>query len=41
MPVTIPDEQDPAVQLKHLKDYNDSLDGLLTKYAINHQPQKK
>lgn len=33
MPVTIPDEEDPEITIKNLKEYSDSLDNLLKKYA--------
>lgn len=36
MPVTIPDDISPEINLKNLKDYYDSLDNLLKKYADNH-----
>ena len=31
MPITIPDESKPVINIKVLKDYYDSLDNLLTK----------
>ena len=33
MPVTIPDEEDPEITIKNLKEYSDSLDNLLKKYV--------
>ena len=40
MPVTIPDEKNPEVDIKALAEYYDSLDKLLKDYAINHNPAK-
>ncbi len=36
MPVTIPDDDDPNINAKTLKEYYDSLDVLMKKYAIEH-----
>ena len=36
MPVTIPDETDPHIQLKNLKQYYDSLNVVLEKYILEH-----
>jgi hypothetical protein len=36
MPVTIPDEARPHINLKILQDYCDSLNQLLNKYAPSH-----
>jgi hypothetical protein len=36
MPVTIPDVNKPAINIKALQDYYDSLLDLLRKYAPNH-----
>jgi hypothetical protein len=36
MPVTIPDETDPHIQLKNLKQYYDSLNAVLEKYILEH-----
>ena len=36
MPVTIPDIDNPEINIKNLKDYYDSLDNLLKKYATSH-----
>lgn len=36
MPVTIPDEKDPDITTKALKEYYDSLEALLKKYTVNH-----
>ncbi|MBI3519154.1 MAG: hypothetical protein HY062_07330 [Bacteroidetes bacterium] len=39
MPVTIPDEKSPELNLPALKKYYDSLCELLKKYAIDHPAQ--
>lgn len=39
MPVTIPDEKNPTVNIKNLQDYYDSLKEILIKYAPNHAAQ--
>jgi hypothetical protein len=36
MPITIPNNSNPQINLKTLKDYYDSLDNLMKKYATNH-----
>ncbi|MES2513668.1 MAG: hypothetical protein V4580_05960 [Bacteroidota bacterium] len=36
MPVTIPNDKDPHLNLKVLKEYSDSLFDLLKKYDIEH-----
>lgn len=36
MPVTVPNSTNPEINYKILKDYFDSLDALLKKYAPNH-----
>ena len=36
MPVTISDIDNPEINIKNLKDYYDSLDNLLKKYATSH-----
>jgi hypothetical protein len=36
MPVTIPDVENPEITIKSLKEYYDSLDAILKKYAPNH-----
>jgi hypothetical protein len=36
MPVTIPDEKHPEINLTALQDYYNSLDALLKKYEVNH-----
>jgi hypothetical protein len=36
MPVTIPNSSNPEINIKKLKDYYDSLDNLMKKYATNH-----
>jgi hypothetical protein len=36
MPVTIPNDKDPHLNLKALKEYVDSLSDLLKKYDIQH-----
>ena len=41
MPVTIPNTNDPEINLKALNDYYDSLSVLLTEYADKHRTIKK
>jgi hypothetical protein len=36
MPVTIPDENNPHINIKILDDYNESLQSLLREYLVNH-----
>ena len=36
MPVTIPNINNPEINIKNLKNYYDSLDNLLEKYAASH-----
>ena len=36
MPVTIPDTENPEINIKILKDYYNSLEALLNKYESNH-----
>lgn len=36
MPITIPNNSNPEINIKSLKDYYDSLDNLMKKYAKNH-----
>jgi hypothetical protein len=36
MPITIPNSSNPEINIKTLKDYYDSLDNLMKKYAKNH-----
>jgi hypothetical protein len=36
MPITIPNNSNPQINLKSLKDYYDSLENLMKKYAKNH-----
>lgn len=40
MPVTIPNVEDPQINRKVLKDYYDSLCGLMKKYSENHQEEE-
>ncbi len=35
MPVTIPDENEPAIRVRQLQEYYDSLESLVKKYADN------
>lgn len=37
MPETIPDEKDPEIELKNLKQYYDSLNVMLDKYILEHE----
>lgn len=39
MPVTIPDEKKPELNIKSLQNYYESLNSLLTKYELEH-PKK-
>lgn len=39
LPVTIPDEKDPALNIRTLQNYYESLNSLLTKYELEH-PKK-
>ncbi len=36
MPVTVPNEKNPVIDLKNLQDYYNSLNEILRKYAPNH-----
>jgi hypothetical protein len=36
MPITIPDENDPNIDIKNLNDYLESLNNLCSKYGIKH-----
>jgi hypothetical protein len=36
MPVTIPNEENPEINIKNLKEYHNSLETLLKKYTNNH-----
>ncbi|MFV8271365.1 hypothetical protein ACNQGP_15710 [Flavobacterium sp. GT2N3] len=36
MPVTIPDDSNPEINIKILKDYHESLENILKKYIPNH-----
>ena len=36
MPVTVPNVKNPAIDLKNLQDYYNSLNEILKKYAPNH-----
>lgn len=40
MLVTIPDTVNPEITTKNLKDYNESLNSLVTKYSKNHTSNK-
>lgn len=37
MPITIPNLENPEINIKTLQDYYDSLEDLLRKYAPNHK----
>ncbi len=37
MPVTMPDEENPDITLKNLKEYYESLESMLKKYVPNHK----
>ena len=39
MPVTIPDVEDPQINIKNLKEYYNSLETLLKKYTNNHHSE--
>jgi hypothetical protein len=39
MPVTIPDTDDPEINIKNLSDYKESLESLLKKYAKGHESE--
>ncbi len=39
MPVTIPDVEDPQINIKNLKEYYNSLETLLKKYTNNHRSE--
>ena len=39
--VTIPDTEDPEINIKHLQNYYDSLEALLKKYETNHKDVAK
>jgi hypothetical protein len=41
MPITIPKSSNPEINIKKLKDYYDSLDNLMKKYAKNHLSELK
>ncbi len=41
MPVTIPDTNDPAINIKNLQGYYNSLDALMKKYSVTHNTNKK
>lgn len=41
MPETIPDEKNPEITLKNLKEYYDSLNSLLNKYLEEHPESVK
>jgi hypothetical protein len=41
MPVTIPDVEDPEINVKTLKEYYNSLETLLNKYTNNHVSNTK
>jgi hypothetical protein len=41
MPVTIPDEKNPQINLTTLKDYYDSLEAVLKEYASTHKALAK
>ena len=36
MPITIPDEESPEINVKILRDYYESLEAIMKKYASNH-----
>lgn len=38
MPVTIPDDSNPDINIKILQDYYKSLENILKKYIPNHRP---
>lgn len=39
MPVTIPDTDNPEINIKNLSDYKESLENLLKKYAKGHESE--
>lgn len=39
MPATIPNEENPTINIENLQDYYDSLKVILIKYAPNHAAQ--
>jgi hypothetical protein len=39
MPVTIPDMDNPEINIKNLSDYKESLENLLKKYAKGHESE--
>ncbi len=41
MPVTIPNEENPEINFKNLKEYYNSLETLLKKYTNNHPSNSK
>ena len=41
MPVTIPDEAEPEITVRSLKEYDESLHTFLTKYSKIHSNNKK
>jgi len=41
MPVTIPDDSNPDINIKILQDYYESLENILKKYIPNHRPDSK
>ena len=41
MPVTIPDDSNPDINIKILQDYYESLENILQKYIPNHRPDSK
>ncbi len=41
MPVTIPDVEDPQINIKNLKEYYNSLDTLMKKYTNNHHSENE
>jgi hypothetical protein len=40
MPVTVPNENAPEINVSVLEDYQESLNSLLKKYTINHNTKK-
>jgi hypothetical protein len=40
MPVTIPNEAEPEITIRNLKEYYNSLEEILKKYALNHNATK-
>jgi hypothetical protein len=41
MPVTIPNVEDPQINIKNLQEYYNSLETLLKKYTNNHPSEKE